>query len=159
MEKQMGLDMKTRKKICTAIFKRYQKAQKNDKGKILDEYAATLWLNRDYLAHLIANCGKTRYALSDGKSVKFIAKQPVKGRSKTLGGAKTGRPKKYHNTFVAALKTIWELFDYQCGKLLSPMIRLMIEFLVIEFNMSEELRALFMAVSASTIDRKLRSEK
>jgi hypothetical protein len=33
----MGVDMKTRKKICAAIFRRYQNAQKKDKGKILDE--------------------------------------------------------------------------------------------------------------------------
>ena len=38
----MGLDMKTRKKICAAIFKRYQKAPKKGKGKVLDEYAITL---------------------------------------------------------------------------------------------------------------------
>ena len=35
----MGLDMKTRKKICAAIFKRYQKAGKKGKAKILDEFA------------------------------------------------------------------------------------------------------------------------
>jgi hypothetical protein len=38
----MGLDMKTRKKICARIFKRYQKAGKKSKAKILDEYAPTL---------------------------------------------------------------------------------------------------------------------
>jgi len=46
----MGSDMKTRKKICSTLYKRYQKADKKTKGKILDEYVLTLGLNRDYLA-------------------------------------------------------------------------------------------------------------
>jgi hypothetical protein len=62
----MELDMKTRKSICAQLFKRYQKASKKDKGKILDEYAQILGLNRDYLAHLLTNWGKIRYALSGG---------------------------------------------------------------------------------------------
>jgi len=82
----MGLDMKTRKKICAELFKRYQKARKKDKGKILDEYASTLGLNRDYLAHLLTNWGKTRYALSNGKPIKFVAKEPSRGRQKPPGG-------------------------------------------------------------------------
>jgi ethanolamine utilization microcompartment shell protein EutS len=58
----MGLDMKTRKKICGELFRRYQKAKKKDKAKILDEYVPLLGYNRDYLAHLLANWGKMRYA-------------------------------------------------------------------------------------------------
>ena len=43
----MELDMKTRNKVCGQIFKRYQKAGKKDKSNILDEYSATLKMNRD----------------------------------------------------------------------------------------------------------------
>jgi hypothetical protein len=67
MGEQMGLDMKTRKSICGRIFKRYQKAGKKGKAKILDEYAVTLGYNRDYLANLLINGGKTGYAVSEGK--------------------------------------------------------------------------------------------
>jgi hypothetical protein len=63
----MGLDMKTRKNICARIYKRYQKASKKDKAKILDDYAPMLGHNRDYLAHLLANWGKTQYAPCGGK--------------------------------------------------------------------------------------------
>ena len=152
----MGLDMKTRNKICKEIYRRYQKAGKKGKAKILDEYAQTLGYNRDYLAWLLTNWGKTRYAHCGGKSVKFVAQEPVKGRRKAPGG---GRPEKYHAAFVEALKAVWELFDYQCGKLLAPLIRGMIGFLVIEFNLSGELAALFETVSGSTIDRKLKKAK
>jgi len=155
----MGLDMKTRKQICGEIFKRYQKAGKKGKAAILDEYAQTLGYNRDYLAHLLANWGKTRYALVSGKLVKAVAKPPVKGRDRAVGGKKTGRPEKYHAAFVAVLASIWELFDFQCGKLLAPLVRGMIGFLVSEFKLGEDIAALLRTVSPATIDRKLRKEK
>jgi hypothetical protein len=151
--------MKTRKKICAAIFKRYQNARKKDKRKILDEYAQTLGHNRDYLAHLLANWGKIRYAVTNGKPIKYTAKPAVEGRNKACGGKKTGRPEKYHKAFVELLKDIWELFDYQCGKLLAPMVKGMINFLVIEFDINEQLQALLLSVSPATIDRKLKKAK
>ena len=155
----MGLDMKTRKKICAEIFKRYQKAKKKDKAKILDEYAETLGYNRDYLASLLTNWGKTRYALSQGKSVKYVAKPSGKGRNKAPKSIKTGRPEKYHKTFVKTLSDLWEFFDFQCGKLLAPLLRGMIGFLVLEFNLTQDISALLLSVSPATIDRKLRKQK
>jgi len=155
----MRLDMHTRIKICEKIFRRYQKAGKKGKGKILAEYAKTLECNRDYLAHLLTNWGETRYAGIGNKTVKLIAKEPVNGRQKAPGGKKTGRPEKYHKAFVKILEKIWELFDYQCGKLLAPLIREMIAFLVIEYQLNAELKTLFETVSPATIDRKLKHEK
>ena len=151
--------MKTRKKVCAALFNQYQNAPKKDKGKVLDEYAPILGLNRDYLANLLTNWGKTTYALSNGKPVKYIAKPPIKGRQKASGGTKTGRPEKYHTAFVEVLKKIWELFDFQCGKLLAPLVRGMIAFLILEFNLNEELSDLLQSVSPATIDRKLKKAK
>ena len=155
----MGSDMKTRKKICSTLYKRYQKADKKTKGKILDEYVLTLGLNRDYLAHLLTNLGKAKYAVSDGKPVRLVAKEPSKKRRKAQSGTKTGRPEKYHAAFVASLTTIWELFDFQCGKLLAPLIRGILDFLAEEFSFSDDIRALLLAVSPATIDRKLRKTK
>jgi hypothetical protein len=68
----MGLDER-QKKVCAEIAQRYQKAGKKDCGKLLDEYTVTLGYNRDYLAHILSNWGKTRYARADGKPVKTIA--------------------------------------------------------------------------------------
>ena len=72
---------------------------------------------------------------------------------------KTGRPKKYNPPSVAVLRAVWELFDFQCGKLLAPLIRGMMGYLVIEFNLSEVLQALLTSVSPAVIDRKLRKAK
>ena len=116
MEEQMGLDMKTKKKICKEIYRRYQKARKKDKAKILNEYSRTLNYNRDYLAHILSNWEKRRYSITDGKSIKYVAKEPVKHRQEPQKGKKTGRPEKYNKAFLKVLIEIWELFDCQCGR-------------------------------------------
>jgi len=159
MEEQMGLDMKTRKKICGRIYKRCQKAGKKEKAKILGEYAPTLGHNRDYLAHLLTNWGKTGYALSDGKPVKYAAKPAAKDRCKASGSKKTGRPEKRHKAFAQALFAIWDFFDFQCGKLLAPLIKGMAGFLAQELSLSSDIQALLLSVSPAAIDRKLRKAK
>ena len=160
----MRLDMKTRNKVCGQIFKRYQKASKKGKSKILDEYSITLKMNRDYLAHKLTNWEKKRYAAIGGKPIKFVAKPPFKGRCKASGGknrtiGSRGRPEKYHKAFVAVLIKIWLFFDCPCGKLLEPLIKSSIDFLADEFYITEELYELFKSVSAAAIDRKLKHEK
>ena len=144
----MRLDMKTRNKVCGQIYKRYQKASKKGKSKILDEYSVTLKMNRDYLAHKLTNWEKKRYAVKDGKIIKYAAKPPVKGRCKASEGKKRGRPEKYHKAFVAALIKIWLFFDCPCGKLLEPLIKSAIDFLTAEFYITDELYELFNSVSA-----------
>jgi len=155
----MRLDMKTRKKVCGKIYKRYQKESKKGKAQILNEYSKTLNLNRDYLAHLLTNWEKSRYVTVGSKTVKLIAKPMPEGQYKASGGKKRGRPEKYHKAFVEVLINIWEFFDFQCGKLLAPLIKSAVEFLVIEFGINEELKGLFQTVSAAAIDRKLKHEK
>jgi len=156
----MGLDMKTRKKVYEKIYKRYQRAGKKGKSKILDEYTLTLDLNRDYLAYLLSNWGTARYLPSDTKTVKYVAKPPAEGRHKAPKAIKQGgRPEKYHKAFVQILTAIWEFFDFQCGKLMAPMLKGMLDFLVLEFNLSDEISALLRSVSPATIDRKLKKEK
>ena len=155
----MGLDMKTKKKICKEIYKRYQKAKKKEKTKILNEYSRTLNYNRDYLAHILANLEKIRYSIVEGKPVKYVAKEPVKHRHEPQKGKKIGRPEKYNKAFLKVLIDIWELFDCQCGKLMAPLMRGMISFLVDEYNLDEKIQALLENVSPATIDRKLMKEK
>jgi hypothetical protein len=142
MGEQMGLDMKTRKSICGRISKRYQKAGKKGKAKILDEYTVTLGYNRDYLANLLANWGKTVYAISGGKPVKYAAKPASEGRKKASNGKKTGRPEKYNPAFVKVLSAVWDFFDFPCGKLLAPLLRGIIDYLAGEFNLDEKMRGL-----------------
>ena len=131
----MGLDMKSRRKVCEQIYRRYQKASKKGRGKILDEYTQTLGMNRDYLAHKLTNWGRKRYGTLNGEAVKFIAKEPVKGCHKAAGGKKRGRPEKYNKAFVRVLEAVWDFFDFQCEKLLAPLLRSIISFLADKFKL------------------------
>ena len=148
----MGLDMKTKRKITGVTAKRYRKSNKKDKGKILDEFVQTTGYNRNYALHMLANWGKSRLIGVNGKPVKLRV-----GKRKASGG----RPKKYGEEVIRAVRHIWEFFDYQCGKLLAPLIKGMIEFLKAdaEFGITDEIRAKLLTISAATIDRRLKSER
>jgi hypothetical protein len=80
----MGLDMNDKKKVCAQIARRYQKADKTGRGKLLDKYTVTLGYNRDYLAHILSNWGKTRYIRAGGKPVKIIATPDPQRRAKAV---------------------------------------------------------------------------
>ena len=115
MEGRMRLDMKTRTKICEAIYRRYRKAGKKGKAKILDEYVQTLGYNRDYLAHLLANWGKNRYALVNGKLAKYTAKPPAERRQKAPGGAKAGRPENTQKRFARFSRASGSSLTFSAG--------------------------------------------
>ena len=151
----MGLGMKSGRKVCGQIYRPYQKAGKKGRGKILDGYAQTLGMNRDYLAHKLTNRGGMRYGIVNGKA----AKEPLKGRRKAAGGKKRGRPEKYDKGFVKVLEAVWDFFDFQCGKLLAPLIRGIISFLAGKFELDEKTQVLLITASPSTIGRKLKNKK
>ena len=144
--------MQTRREIFGEASKRYQKARKKDKTKILDELVEHLNCNRKYLLHVLVNWGKTTTIRLDGKTIKLKA-APGKRRK---GG---GRKPMYTGEFVIVLGKIWAFFWYRCGKILAPFIRQQMEFLEPFFPMSEEVKKLLLSVSPSTIDRCLKADK
>jgi hypothetical protein len=150
--------MYTRRAIIEAHYKAYQKATKKGRGTILDDLTGTTGCNRDYLAHVLSRYGKTQYVRVGGKQVRLVAKNPGKGHSKTNRG---GRPGIYGDEFVALLTSIWDHFGRRCGKLLSPMLRAMIDFIASDrdFTVSDENHGLLLKVSPSTIDRLLKPLK
>jgi hypothetical protein len=161
----MGLDMHTKRKIIEVTYRRYQKAGKKEKGKILDEFRETTGYNRDYAAHVLANWGKARYLSVDGKRVRLVAGAPRKRRKGKASGKKGGRPKKYTGEFLAVLIAVWKFLSFKCGKLLAPTLALMIDFLAAAKGtggipeIDKRTRELLLSVSPATIDRLLRKEK
>ena len=158
----MGLDMKDKKKVCREIARRYQQADKKGKGKLLDEYMATLGYNRDYLALIQSNWGKPGVSRQRANRLKLLphpAGRPAQG---PLGARKP----KYRGkaAFTALLEDIWNLFDGMCGRtegpqLLASMLRLMLDFLTAEYSLTPDMRALLASVSPRTIDRILKPVK
>jgi hypothetical protein len=148
----MRLKLETRKELFREASKRYQKAKKKEKTKILDELVQTLGCNRKYLLHVLSNYGRKTMVHLEGKTVVLKA-SPNKRRK---GG---GRHPIYTGDFTVVLSKVWAFFWYRCGKILAPFIREQVQFLEEPFRITPEVRKLLVSVSPATIDRVLRPAK
>jgi hypothetical protein len=150
----MGLSMKEKQKLAGEVSKRYRTASKKEKSVILTEFAKNTGYNKKYASTVLSKHGKVFKTIVDGKPIKVKANVTTRRK----GG---GRKKKYGDDVFAVIRRIWEFFDYQCGTLLAPLIRLMIDFLAgdDEFGVTDEIKSKLMTISASTIDRGLKPER
>jgi hypothetical protein len=146
----MELNLKERQKLTVITAKKYRTAGKREKTKILDTFIGQTGYDRKYAIHILANEGKIKSA---GKRIKIkITHKKTKQRT---------YPVVYDKAVQSALALIWEAFNYQCGKLLEPFLRANIDLIVQEpkFNSGSEVTAKLRKISASTIDRLLKSNK
>ncbi len=149
------LDMRQKKAVTKELKKRYAKAVKKQKGVMLDEFCATTGYNRCY-ASWILKIKKDRvlgYMKTGGKTIKFVA-----AKKKTR---KKGRPRIYTYDVFLALRRIWVIFDFICGKRLAPFMAEAVEKLKKhkELKTTNEVDKKLTTISASTIDRLLKKEK
>jgi hypothetical protein len=130
----------SKKELLFAAKKRYLKAGKKDKGKILDEFCGNTGYNRNYATRI----------LQAGYDNNLVA---ARGRKK--------RKDKYDSRTILAAQKIWELLDFPCGQRLQPMIEPMIACLTAhgEMNVSEKVAGQLKTISAKTLDRKLKPER
>ncbi len=150
----MGLKMSEKKSITRETVFRYRKADKKNKQKILDEYTQTTGYNRKYAIHLLSTWGCEQLHMIDGKPVKFIVGKPRK-RKKRIG------KRIYDDSVREAVKKIWKLFDYMCGKRLAILIRMNIDELSddTELEIDESIRDKLIKISPVTIDRIMAPER
>jgi hypothetical protein len=147
----MRLDMHSRQEILKANFKEYQNASKKGRKELLDRLVPVTGLNRSYLATVLGTYSRKE----------DLPTPPNKGKRKVRQeGKRGGRHVKYGEAFVKVLSRIWDEYGKPCGKLLVPMIRGMIDFLVEVKNpgyqITEEMRELLLDVSAAEADILLR---
>ena len=118
---------------------RYRYFSKKRKGEVLEELESRFRVDRKYLVRL--------FARSKG------------GRPKTP--APIGRPSRYGNVqFQAALRKVWKITNYMCGRYLKIAIPDWLPSVEEEYGVfSDEVRTLLLAVSAASIDRYLQSVK
>jgi len=150
----MGLKMSEKRSITREIVRRYKAAEKKGKQKILDEFIKTTKYNRKYAIHLLSTWGKEQVHLVEGKLVKFVVGKPKK-RKKRVG------KRIYDEPVREAVRKIWELFDYMCGKRLAVLIRMNIILLCqeIELGIDTTVKDKLMQISPATIDRILTPER
>ena len=149
----MGLTMKDKKALTQELARRYRRSDRKHKTAILDEFVKTTGYRRKYAIHLLANWGKSKTRIIDGELVNIVVGRPKK--RKRVGRVIYGAEVK------AAVKEIWEFFDYMCGKRLVVLIRMNIEALVSEPELSidKEIKRQLLSISAATIDRILKPER
>lgn len=144
------LTMEEKKKLTGLTAERYHKARKRDKKIILNEFIHSTGYHRNYAAFVLRNVYKT---------VRIGHKNLFKVDSRI----KTHRKRKpvYDETVVAALKFIWKLMDFICGKRLKPILNEAVNnlerFEIIHFN--PEVKQKLSSISPATIDRKLKNER
>jgi len=149
------LAMKHRKAVTSEVQDRYIKATKKTKAKILDEFCTTTGYNRVYAARILRlKAGKViGYSRMGGKRIKFVIGKKKKTKRK--------RDKIYGYDVFLKLKKIWVIFDFICSRRLAPFMGEAVEKLEKhkEIDLADQVREKLLKISASTIDRLLKSEK
>ncbi|MDI6810016.1 MAG: hypothetical protein QME66_13810 [Candidatus Eisenbacteria bacterium] len=140
----MGMDMKTRRVVTRETRERYRKARKKGKVRILDEFVDLTGYNRCYAARVLRNVRET--------------KGPV--RRVSVGGRR-GRKRKYPRDVFYALRRVWAILRFPCGKRLVANMGEIVSVLIRkkELRLSKQMRRLLVSVSASTADRLLTAER
>ena len=133
----MALSMATRKQITKEMARRYARARKGERGRMLDELCALTGYNRGYAARLLRSGGGAPTARS-------------RQRPRTYG-AETREP----------LRKLWATAGGICGKRLAPFLPELVAALERhgELELSEEQRAKLCAISAASVDRLLAAER
>lgn len=123
----------SRDEIVKRVHPRYLKANKTEKGQILDEFIATTGYHRKHAIRLL------KHGLPAGQR------------------ERRGRKRSYSGEAVRQLATMWEVTGRICGKRLQPFLPTLVAALERhnELCLDEETRTQLLQMSASTIDRKL----
>lgn len=138
----MGLSMREKKAVTQVTKKRYKKAGKKEKGRIVDEFVQLTGYTRCYASYVLRDLHRRR----------------------VRGGCRKVRRKReriYGNEVLPGLKRIWYICDCICGKRLAPYLEEIIPVLERhgELLLEEEVREKILRISAATVDRMLRREK
>jgi len=146
----MGLMMKEKKSVVKETASRYQKAKKKLKGIILNEIVALTGYVRCYASYILRNHGR-KAAVNYNTVIIWDASKKHKRQ----------RQKIYDQKVFIALKKIWQIMDYICGKRLAPVLKELIFKLEQhkEIAIDRETREKLLRISPATIDRLLAKER
>lgn len=130
----------TKKELILTTKPRYLKADKKEKGKILDEFCSNTKYDRNYAIQIF----QAKYEYDK------ITKEGRKPRKKI-----------YSNEVILKAIKVWELLDFPCGARLKPMLKSTLEAMINfgEISVSKETMASLEKISAKTLDRRLAKER
>ena len=135
----MALTMAEKRSITREMARRYAKASKIERGRMLDELCALAGYNRSYAA----------------RRLRARARGPAPPLRRRL------RPRTYTAELMPALRKIWAVLDHVCGKRLAAVMEPTIEALCRhgEIGLTAEQRELLVRASPATLDRLLAPER
>jgi hypothetical protein len=135
---EVGLSMTERKAVTKQMAKRYAKASKGEKGRMLDEL-----------------CGLTGWTRRHARRALTGETQPARTEPNRP------RPRTYGTEVVDALRMVWATLNGPTGKRLAPFMSEIVPALerAGELELDPQVRAKLLQVSAATIDRLLAPER
>ena len=107
----MRLTMAEKRVLIKSLAPRYRKKRKKVKEEVLTEYTEMTGYNRGFGGYLLRH---------EGKRIRLSPKLAVVGDLRKK--ARRQRARKYNQKVVEALKMIWEILDYLCGKRLAAIL-------------------------------------
>lgn len=146
----MRLTMQEKKKAIAITAVRYQRSRKKDRGMILNEFVELTGYNRSYCGYVLRSHGKKVWISPQTALIGDIRKRE-RGTKQRL----------YDDVVAVALRKLWQIMDYICGKRLAPILKEVVPRLIRlgELRVSEAARDKLLTISASTIDRLLAPER
>ena len=124
--------MHARKQYLDDVRKEYRRADREQRGKLLDEAERRTRLHRKYLIRILSQ------------------EKEEKARKKKL----RHRIRKYGVGVLSVLLKVWEIFDYACGQRLASALKQELQRLrrLREVRCSDEIAGQLEEISAKTID-------
>ncbi len=138
--------MAERRAVVKATARRYQRGRKKEKQKMLDEFTELTGYNRSYARTVLRNYGQ-----HGGRHERPV----VSGRRRAMSR------QHYDQKVLEALRRIWMILDFICGKRLvaiMPEVLRRLEYFG-EFKCDARSREKLLKISAATIDRLLAPER
>jgi hypothetical protein len=143
----VALSMGERKAVTRELAARYRSAPKKRRGEILDELCALTGWHRDHAR----------------KALRTVATAPAvrRGAPKPVKAVRRPRAVVYGPEVFAVITKVWAVLDAPCGKRLKAALPLTLAALEAhgELRLEPALKARVLAVSASTLDRRLAPER
>jgi hypothetical protein len=128
----LSMSLSSKKEYLGRIYGRYQRAGREHKGKILDEFCAVCGYHRKFALRLLH--------------------RPLHSRRRKSGPRRRYDPQK----LLPVLQPIWLAAEQPCGKLLKVMLPVWTGF---QPDLDAALKKEMLAMSAATLDRLLRSAR